>query len=49
MSLFVTELAFTDPALRDQAKVGVLAASALAAVVGWVLFRLVDRRSAKVH
>ena len=44
VSLFVTELAFTDPALREQAKVGVLAASALAAVAGWVLFRMVDRR-----
>ena len=39
MSLFVTELGFTDPALRDEAKVGVLVASLVAAVAGWALFR----------
>jgi len=45
VSLFVAELAFTDEALREQAKVGVLVASALAAAIGWGLFRLVDARS----
>jgi NhaA family Na+:H+ antiporter len=45
VSLFVAELAFDDAALRDQAKVGVLAASLIAAVVGWSLFRVADRRS----
>jgi protein-disulfide isomerase len=44
VSLFVTDLAFTDPALRDEAKVGVLVASALAALAGWALFRLAERR-----
>ena len=34
VSLFVTDLAFTDPALEAAAKMGVLIASALAAVVG---------------
>lgn len=34
VSLFVAELAFTDQALRDQAKIGVLAASVLAAALG---------------
>lgn len=44
VSLFVTELAFSDPALRDQAKVGVLAASLVAAVLGWSAFRALARR-----
>jgi NhaA family Na+:H+ antiporter len=34
VSLFVTGLAFDDPALTDQAKLGILAASVLAAAVG---------------
>jgi Na+/H+ antiporter NhaA len=44
VSLFVTELAFRDEALRDEAKVGVLVASTLAAGLGWVVFRLGVRR-----
>jgi Na+/H+ antiporter NhaA len=44
VSLFVTDLAFTDPELRDQAKVGVLAASLLAAVLATILFRVAARR-----
>jgi len=43
VSLFVADLAFQDPALREEAKVGVLLASALAAAVGWGLFRLAAR------
>jgi NhaA family Na+:H+ antiporter len=34
VSLFVSSLAFADPAQQDQAKIGVLAASVLAAIVG---------------
>jgi len=34
VSIFITGLAFDDPALTDQAKIGVLAASAIAAAVG---------------
>jgi NhaA family Na+:H+ antiporter len=34
VSLFITGLAFEDPALRDAAKIGVLTASALAAIGG---------------
>ena len=34
MSIFVSELAFTDAALIDQAKVGILAASFAAAALG---------------
>jgi Na+/H+ antiporter NhaA len=40
VSLFVADLAFEDQALKDEAKVGVLAASILAAALGWVAFRL---------
>ncbi|HYO37591.1 MAG TPA: Na+/H+ antiporter NhaA, partial [Geodermatophilus sp.] len=45
ISLFIVDLAFDDgdPA-GDQARVGVLAASVLAALLGWALFRLADRR-----
>ena len=39
MSLFVAGLAFADPNLVDQAKVGILAASAVAGAVGWVVLR----------
>jgi NhaA family Na+:H+ antiporter len=42
VSLFVTGLAFTDAALADQAKLGILAASALAAAVGAVVLRRVN-------
>jgi NhaA family Na+:H+ antiporter len=34
VSIFITGLAFSDPELTDEAKIGVLAASALAAAVG---------------
>jgi Na+:H+ antiporter, NhaA family len=37
VSLFITDLAFTDAALIGQAKVGILAASTIAAVAGTVL------------
>ncbi len=43
VSLFVTDLAFEDPQLQEEAKVGVLVASALAAAVGWALFRWASR------
>jgi Na+/H+ antiporter NhaA len=44
VSLFVADLAFDDAARQDEAKVGILVASALAAVLGWALFRLAARR-----
>jgi len=46
MSLFVAELAFSDEVLVAQAKVGILAASLLAAVWGWLWLnaRLPKRR-----
>jgi Na+/H+ antiporter NhaA len=39
ISLFIVDLALDDPALQDQARVGVLTASVLAAVLGWAIFR----------
>jgi Na+/H+ antiporter NhaA len=45
VSLFVADLAFDDPARQDAAKVGVLAASLLAALLATVLFRIAARRT----
>jgi len=39
MSLFVGALAFTDPALLDSAKLGVLLASCIAGFMGWLMLR----------
>ncbi|MGQ0849033.1 MAG: Na+/H+ antiporter NhaA [Actinomycetota bacterium] len=39
VSLFVTDLAFTNPNLANQAKVGIFAASFFAAVAGWLILR----------
>ena len=39
MSLFVGALAFTDAALLDSAKLGVLLASCVAAFMGWFMLR----------
>jgi NhaA family Na+:H+ antiporter len=43
VALFVSGLAFDDPALGDAAKLGILAGSVLAAVVGSVLLTLMPR------
>jgi NhaA family Na+:H+ antiporter len=43
VSLFVTELAFTDHAVADQARVGVFAASIVAGVAGGLLVRRATR------
>lgn len=40
VSLFIVDLAFTSPQLQDEAKIGVLAASTIAALLGWGLFRI---------
>ncbi len=40
MSLFITELAFDLPDLLEEAKVGILVASSLAALIGGVILRL---------
>ena len=39
MSLFITPLAFDDPTLQTEAKVGILIASIIAGTVGYVLLR----------
>ncbi len=43
VSLFVTELAFTDATLADQARVGVFVASIVAGLVGGALVRHATR------
>ncbi|PZG11275.1 Na+/H+ antiporter NhaA [Nonomuraea aridisoli] len=40
VALFIVDLAFEDPVLHDQAKIGILAGSLLSAVLGWVIFKL---------
>ena len=45
ISLFIAELAFDDPVVRDQAKIGVLAGSVVAAVLGSFLLRFLGERS----
>jgi protein-disulfide isomerase len=45
VSLFIAELALTDEAVREEAKVGILAAAVAATVLGWLLFRLPTRRA----
>ncbi len=39
MSLFITDLAFTSSPLLDIAKLGILAASLVAGVGGWLILR----------
>jgi Na+/H+ antiporter NhaA len=45
IALFIVDLAITDPHRQDQARVGVLAASVIAFVLGWAIFRITDRFS----
>jgi protein-disulfide isomerase len=40
VSLLIAQLAFDDPILRDEAKVGVLLAAVVAVALGWLVFRL---------
>jgi len=44
VALFVTELALDDAVLVAEAKIGILAGSILAGVVGWLIFRLAGER-----
>ena len=52
MSLFVTNLAFQDAAYMDQAKVSILIASLISAILGSTLFLLLgkmpERKASKV-
>jgi NhaA family Na+:H+ antiporter len=43
VALFVTELAFDPGTLADQAKIGILAASAIAGTAGYLYLRAVGR------
>ncbi|MET0699669.1 MAG: Na+/H+ antiporter NhaA, partial [Mycobacterium sp.] len=43
ISLFIVDIAITDPVKQDQARVGVLAASVLAFALGWLWFVVIDR------
>ncbi|MGH4023417.1 MAG: Na+/H+ antiporter NhaA [Pseudonocardiaceae bacterium] len=45
ISLFIAELAFDDEFLREQAKIGILAGSAIAAVLGAAVLRVMGERS----
>jgi Na+:H+ antiporter, NhaA family len=45
VAIFISELAFTDQALRDQAKLAILVASVAAAVVGLLFLLLGSRQS----
>ncbi|GAA1837002.1 hypothetical protein GCM10009836_14480 [Pseudonocardia ailaonensis] len=44
VALFVTELALDDELLVSEAKIGILTGSILAALVGWLVFRLAGER-----
>ena len=39
MSLFITDLAFSDDSLIEDAKLGILVASLIAGVIGWTILR----------
>ncbi|OBF13041.1 Na+/H+ antiporter NhaA [Mycobacterium sp. ACS4331] len=45
ISLFIIDLAIADPVKQDEARVGVLVASAAAFLLGWVILRVTDRMS----
>ena len=42
ISLFIVDIAITDPARKEQALIGVLIASVVAFFAGWVIFRITD-------
>ena len=41
VALFVTSISFTDPALADSAKIGILLGSAVAGTVGYLFLRAI--------
>jgi len=47
MSLFISQLAFTDPLMMEQAKLGILIASALSACIGSLWLYLTEQISQK--
>ena len=46
MSLFIGSLAFTDPVMNAEVRIGVLAASFISAVLGWVILSYGHRKKA---
>ncbi|MDA0638475.1 Na+/H+ antiporter NhaA [Nonomuraea sp. MCN248] len=44
VSLFIVELAFEDPLLISEAKIGILAGSITSALLGWIIFKLAWNR-----
>jgi Na+/H+ antiporter NhaA len=42
ISLFIVDIAISEPARQDQARIGVLLASGLAFLLGWAIFRVTD-------
>jgi Na+/H+ antiporter NhaA len=42
ISLFIVDLAITEPTRQDQARIGVLLASVIAFIAGWAIFRITD-------
>jgi Na+:H+ antiporter, NhaA family len=48
VSLFITDLAFDDPALIEQAKIGILTASVVASVLGYALLRRSSANSSSI-
>lgn len=44
ISLLIVSISIDDPAARDEARVGVLAASLLAFLIGWAILSTLDRR-----
>jgi NhaA family Na+:H+ antiporter len=46
MSIFIDELAFKDPAIIDEAKVGVLMASLIAGALGYTVLKMTLPRKA---
>ncbi|WP_234809570.1 Na+/H+ antiporter NhaA [Mycolicibacterium tusciae] len=42
ISLFIVDIAISEPARQDQARIGVIAASLVAFVLGWAIFHITD-------
>lgn len=42
ISLFIVDIAISEPARQDQARIGVLLASTVAFLAGWAIFRITD-------
>ncbi len=49
MALFVAQLAYADPRTLDYAKVGILSASLVAGVCGWLVLRALDKEAASPY